>query len=81
MKYIVCTLFLLFATDAQALTWKQYNTMNNNNKQEDEAPAYQAPQLCPDGTYIASGTCTLCPDGTYVANRCVLTPNGTYVGR
>ena len=40
-----------------------------------------ASYLCPDGSYVAQGPCTLCPDGSYVGfgARCQLAPDGRYV--
>lgn len=37
--------------------------------------------LCPNGSYVSSGPCTLCPDGSYVGGgaQCALTPGGGYV--
>lgn len=34
--------------------------------------------LCPNGSYVSSGPCTLCPDGSYVGGgaQCALTPGG-----
>jgi hypothetical protein len=38
------------------------------------------PVLCPDGTYVGAGGCSLAPDGSYVGGRPQIAPNGTYVG-
>ena len=38
------------------------------------------PTLCPDGSYVGAGGCSLTPDGSYVGGRPQLAPNGTYVG-
>ena len=37
--------------------------------------------MCPDGSYVSRGPCTLCPNGRYVGGgaTCQLTPDGSYV--
>ena len=39
-----------------------------------------AQTLCPDGSYVGGGSCSLAPDGSYVGGDPELAPNGTYVG-
>jgi hypothetical protein len=43
--------------------------------------ASQAWYMCPDGSYVSEGPCTVCPDGSYVGSgaRCQITPSGNYV--
>jgi hypothetical protein len=43
----------------------------------------QAQQVCPDGSFVARGPCTLCPDGSYVGGgaSCQLAPGGTFGAR
>lgn len=43
----------------------------------------QAQYMCPNGSYVSQGPCTLCPDGRYVGGgaRCQIAPGGGYVPR
>ena len=43
----------------------------------------QASYMCPDGSYVSQGPCTLCPNGRYVGGgaQCQMTPDGSYVPR
>lgn len=43
----------------------------------------QAAYICPDGSYVAQGPCTICPNGKYVGGgaQCQIAPDGTYVPR
>ncbi len=45
------------------------------------AAAAHAQYICPDGSYVAKGPCTICPDGSYIGSgaRCAITPKGDYV--
>jgi hypothetical protein len=40
----------------------------------------QAQYVCPDGSSVASGPCTLCPNGRYIGGGalCQLAPGGTF---
>jgi hypothetical protein len=40
----------------------------------------QAQYVCPDGSSVASGPCTLCPNGRYIGGgaSCQLAPGGTF---
>lgn len=38
------------------------------------------PTLCPDGTYVGRGGCSLAPDGSFVGGRPHLAPDGTFIG-
>jgi hypothetical protein len=39
-----------------------------------------AQTLCPDGSYVGGGSCSLAPDGSYVGGDAELAPDGSYVG-
>jgi len=41
----------------------------------------QQPVMCPDGSYVDRGPCTLCPNGSYIGSggQCRLTPDGNQV--
>jgi hypothetical protein len=43
----------------------------------------QAQYVCPDGSYVASGPCTLCPNGRYIGGgaSCQLAPGGVFGSR
>lgn len=43
----------------------------------------QAAYMCPDGSYVAQGPCTMCPNGRYVGGgaQCQMAPDGSYVPR
>ena len=45
------------------------------------ASALAQTYMCPDGSYVSRGPCTLCPDGHYVGGSqvCSMAPDGTYV--
>ena len=46
----------------------------------DRSYVMEQPTLCPDGTYVGAGGCSLTPHGSYVGGHPQLAPNGTYVG-
>ena len=37
--------------------------------------------MCPDGSFVARGPCTLCPDGSFIGGggRCQLAPDGSFI--
>jgi hypothetical protein len=43
--------------------------------------AAQSAYMCPDGSYVAQGPCTMCPNGRYVGGgaQCQMAPDGSYV--
>lgn len=43
----------------------------------------QASYMCPDGSYVSEGPCTMCPNGRYVGGgaQCQMAPDGSYVPR
>ena len=43
--------------------------------------AVQASQMCPDGSYVSQGPCTMYPNGRYVGGgaQCQMAPDGSYV--
>ena len=45
--------------------------------------AAQAQYICPDGSYVSQGPCTICPNGRYVGGgaQCEIAPDGSYVPR
>ena len=40
----------------------------------------KAQTLCPDGSYVGGGGCSMAPDGTFVDGEPQMAPDGSYVG-